>query len=260
MLLDRDNYHGLKANLEYWSVSQFKTFLECEAKGVAEVKGYYKRPETDALLMGSYVDAHFADNMDAFMVKHPEIFNSRTGALKAQYQRADLAIERVERDELFMNYLAGDKQQIMTSELFGEKWKVMIDFYHKDEMIVDLKFMRDMKRIYKGGEYKTFIDAWGYDIQGFVYQQVVKAVTGKELPFYLAVITKEEVPDYDIIHIPQWRLNSAGEMVRYYINKFAPIKRGEELPKRCEKCDYCKQTKRLSKVTEYEDLLEERED
>ena len=259
MLLNPDNYHGLKANKEYWSVSQFKTFRDCEAKGYAEVKGDYQRPSTDALLMGSYIDSYFAGvgSMMLFAHDHPEIFNSRTGKLKSQYQKVEKAIERAERDDLFMKYLDGEKQKIMTGELFGEQWKIMIDFYHKNEMIVDLKFMRDMSMVYKDGEYKPFIDAWGYDVQGFIYQQIVKANTGKELPFYLAVITKEEVPDIDIIHIPQWKLNATGEMVKHYIKKFGPIKKGEVAPQRCEKCNYCKETKELTKVTEYEELLEE---
>lgn len=259
MKLTRANYHSNEANKLYWSVSQFKTFKECEAKGLAEVQGVYKRPTTESLLMGSYVDSFFGGYGMDFMGEHPEIFNKRTGELKSQYKKADDAIARVRRDPYFMGYLDGEKQRIMTGTLFDQEWKIMIDFYHENEMIVDLKFMRDMKNTYKDGELTTFIHAWGYDIQGYVYQQIVKANTGKELPFYLAVITKEEVTDYDIIHIPQWRLNSAGELVRHYTKKFAAIKDGTEEPERCEKCDYCKQTKMLKAPKEYEDLIEPKE-
>ena len=256
MKLTETNYHSLKANKAYWSVSQFKLFKECEAKGLASVKGDYVRPETDALLMGSYVDAYFAGTLSAFMNEHPEIFNSRTGALKAQYQKAERAVERASKDELFMKMLEGEKQKIITGKLFGVPWKVKVDVLSEDH-IVDVKFMRDLKPMNVNGDRVPFIDAWGYDIQGFVYQQLVKQATGKELPFYLAVITKEEVPDIDIIHIPTWRLNSTAEMVRHYISKFDPIKNGKQLPERCEKCDYCKRTKVLTKITEYEELLDE---
>ena len=125
-----------------------------------------------------------------------------------------------------------------------------------DDKIVDLKLMRDMEPLYKDGERKTFIDAWGYDIQGFVYQQIVKQNTGKELPFYLAVITKETTPDIEVIHIPQYRLNSAGELVKYYAPKYAEIKAGKVEPVRCGKCDWCKDSKKLVKPLEYEDLIE----
>lgn len=255
MKLTRASYHTIEANKAYWSVSQFKAFKECEARGLAESQGKYIRPETEALLMGGYVDAHFSDMSDVYCMNHPQIFNSRTGELKAQYQKADKAIKRAERDNLFMKYLDGKKQEVMTGELFGQPWKVMVDFLH-DDKIVDLKFMRDMASVFKDGERKPFIDAWGYDIQGFVYQQIVEQNTGKKLPFYLAVITKEDVPDIDIIHVPQWKLNGVASLVEHYIGKFAPVKIGQIEPERCEKCNYCKETKVLTDVTEYEEFIE----
>ena len=256
MKLTEDNYHGLKANMAYWSVSQFKLFKECEAKGLASAMGDYTRPETDALLMGSYVDAFFSGTLESFKDWHPEIFNSRTGELKAQYQKADRAVQRASKDPLFMRMIEGEKQKIVTGKLFNVPWKAKVDVLNA-ERIVDIKFMRDMKPMSVNGDRVPFIDAWGYDIQGYVYQQLVKQVTGKELPFYLAVITKEEIPDIDIIHIPTWRLNSAGEMIKYYIGKYDPIKKGKTPPERCGKCDYCRATKVLTKITEYEELLDE---
>ena len=256
MKLTKANYHSLQANAEYWSVSQFKSFMECEARAYAELNGKYERPETESLLMGSYVDAHFAGTLGKFTEEHPEIFNKRTGELKAQYQKADRAIERAEQDPFFMSYLSGISQSLMYGELFGEDWKILVDFLH-DDKIVDLKFMKDMKPVYKNGEWKPFIDAWGYDIQGYIYQQIVKQYTGEELPFYLAVITKEEVPDIEIIHIPQWRLNGVASLVEHYIAEFAPVKRGKRPPKRCNTCDYCKSTKLLTRPKEYEELLDE---
>lgn len=254
MILDNNNYFSIDANMEYMSVSQFKTFKDCEAKGLAEASGVYEMKTTKALLMGSYVDAYFSVEMADFMRQHPEIFK-KDGTLKADYKQADNCISRALIEPMFMEYMGGSKQIIMTGELFGVNWKIKVDSLHNDK-IVDLKLMRSMDKVYKDGEWKTFIDAWGYDIQGYVYQQIVKQNVGKELPFYLAVITKEEVPDIDIIHIPQWRLNSAGELVKYYVGRFDAIKRGEIQPERCGKCDYCRMTKEIKSVTEYEDLLD----
>ena len=258
MKLTKANYHSAEANTEYWSVSQFKSFMECEARAMAELNGKYERPKTDALLMGSYVDAWFqgSSELDMLLGKHPEMFNKRTGELKAQYQKADRAIRRAEQDPLFMKFLSGQSQVLMTGELFGEDWKVLVDFLHEDK-IVDLKFMKDMKPIYKEGEWKPFVDAWGYDLQGYVYQQIVKQNIGEELPFYLAVITKEEVPDIELIHIPQWRLNGVASLVEHYIKEFSLIKRGKAIPERCGTCEYCRQTKRLLRPIEYEELLDE---
>jgi hypothetical protein len=124
------------------------------------------------------------------------------------------------------------------------------------ERIVDLKVLKDMRGAYKNGEWKPFVDAWGYDIQGYIYQQVVKENTGEELPFYLAVITKEEPSDMELIHIPQWKLNSVAAIVNHFADYFAAIKRGEIEPKRCGKCPYCRETKVLDGAIEYEELIE----
>ena len=96
MKLTSANYYSNQANLEYFSVSQYKSFLECEAKALAEIDGEYKRPETKALLMGSYVDAYFAGELVEFEAAHPEIINSRTGELKADYKACSKFIRRAE--------------------------------------------------------------------------------------------------------------------------------------------------------------------
>ena len=256
MKLTDDNYFSQKANMEYFGASQFKSFLKCEAEALAELRGEIERPASKALMIGSYVDAHFAGEMEQFTENHPEIFNSRTGELKADYRQADNLIARAERDEMFMDYMSGDKQVIMTGEIHGYPFKIKVDSLH-DDKIVDLKCMRDMKPIFKDGERKTFIDAWQYDIQGYIYQQVVAQNVGIELPFYLAVVTKEEHPDLAIIEIPQWRLNSVDAIIDHYIDHFAAVKEGKEKPVRCERCGYCRDTKKLTKVTTYEELMEE---
>ena len=169
MNLTQSNYHTIKANKEYWSVSQFKAFQTCPASAMAQLTGEYIRPETDALLMGSYVDAYFSDlaTLDAFTANHADQLFTKKGELKAQYRKADEAIQRAERDEVFMKYMNGEKQKIMTAELFGLPWKVKIDVLHDylrvekdgvvteypDGVIVDLKYMRDMGDVYKNGEY-----------------------------------------------------------------------------------------------------------
>ena len=255
MKLTPENYHTPEANNEYWSVSMFKAFKDCEAAGLAMLRGEYERSTSAAFLQGSYVDAHFSGSMDVFLAEHPEVLNSRTGALKADYQKARAAIERAEHDELFMEYMSGASQVIMTGEVFGERWKIKVDKL-SDDKIVDLKYMRNMESIYRDGEWKTFIDAYGYDVQGFIYQQVVLQNTGSMLPFYLAVITKEDAPDIELIHIPDWKLNSAGSMIKYWISEFADVKAGRRAPKRCSHCEYCRSTKKLTKPIEYDTLLE----
>ena len=42
MKLTKRNYYSKKADMEYMSYSQFKTFDECPAKAMAILKGKYK--------------------------------------------------------------------------------------------------------------------------------------------------------------------------------------------------------------------------
>ena len=66
MKLTNENYFSKEADMEYMSVSQFKAFEQCEAAALASVKGEWERTKTTALLVGSYVDAHFEGTLDVF--------------------------------------------------------------------------------------------------------------------------------------------------------------------------------------------------
>lgn len=254
MEINKDNYFSPEAQFEYFGASQIKSFIQCESRALAEIKGKYEKPFSKALMMGSYVDAWFSNEMDEFQDWHPEIFK-KDGSLRADYEKCNQIIERAQKDDLFMSYMNGEPQKIMTGELFGYPFKIKIDSYHENQLIVDLKVMASLLPVYKDGEWKTFVDAWGYDIQAYIYQQIVKYNTGKELPFYLAVLTKEDATDLEIIHLPQWKINSAEAIVKHYVKEFAAVKSGERLPKRCGKCDWCRSTKVLAEPIEYEDLL-----
>ena len=48
MLLNDDNYYSFEADKEYFSVSLYKLFKQCEAKAVAKVKGEYRQSNNDA--------------------------------------------------------------------------------------------------------------------------------------------------------------------------------------------------------------------
>lgn len=67
-----------------------------------------------------------------------------------------------------MKYMSGQKQVIMTGELFGAKWKIKIDSYIPDVAIVDLKVMSSITELkwVKDLGYLDFVRYWGYDIQG----------------------------------------------------------------------------------------------
>ena len=245
MKLTNDNYYTSDANKAYWSVSQFKTFDKCEAAGLAEVRGEYAREMTDALLIGSYIDAFFSGEITEFLERNGDKMFKKNGEILAKFKHSDEIIDRIHQQYKMLEMLQGDKQRIFTAELFGVPWKIKTDVYN-GERIVDLKIVRDFEDIYdKGYGYRSWLEYWGYDIQGAVYQKVEQLATGRDkpLPFYLVAATKEKVPDLKIIQLPQDVLDDALKIVEAKIDRFDLIKSGEVEPIRCEKCDYCKATK-----------------
>lgn len=255
MKLTNDNYFSTEAAQNYWSVSQFKAFDKCEACGLAESRGEYQREETDALLIGSYVDAYFSDELDEFIqLNGDKMISKRGGGLLAKFAHANDIIERVKSDPVMMEYLTGEKQVIMSAELFGVPWKAKFDVYN-EQRIVDIKCVRDFEDIFdKGYGWRSWVEYWGYDIQGAIYTRIEQAVTGRPepLPFYIAAVTKEKTPDIKLIHIPQHVLDAAYHLIEAKIDRYDLIKSGEVEPMRCEKCDYCKQTKKLKGPEIYE--------
>ena len=253
-MLNKDNYFAPEMMKRYWSVSQLKSFMKCEACGLAEARGEYTREETDALLIGSYVDAFFAGEMADFEARNGSKMFKKNGEILAKFGHANDIIDRVMADNLMMEYLTGEKQVIMEAELFGVPWKIKMDVYN-EQRIVDLKCVRDFSDIYdKEYGWRSWVEYWGYDIQGAIYQKVEQLVTGRSepLPFYIAAVTKEKTPDIKLIQLPQHILDTALKMVEAKIDRFDLIKSGDVEPIRCGSCDYCKMTKVLTAPEVYE--------
>lgn len=263
MELSANNYYSAEANQEYMSVSQYKDFagtygkLGCEYGAMEKLAGRWEEKKTTALLVGSYVDSYFEGSLDKFKAENPEIFK-KTGdnGLKAEYLKADDIIRRIERDQFFMMCLSGEKQVIMTGELFGAKWKIKIDSYIADKVIVDLKVMSSITKheYVRDVGYLDFIRYWGYDIQGAVYQEIVRQNTGDKLPFYIAGATKEKEPDIRIIHVTDNYLQEALSVVEANMPRILRIKNGEYQPDRCEQCDCCRHNRVLAKPISILDL------
>ncbi|HNX65118.1 MAG TPA: PD-(D/E)XK nuclease-like domain-containing protein [Oscillospiraceae bacterium] len=249
-MIDKTKYFSPENQLKYLSASQIKSFLSCEDCALAEIKGEYEREKTTALLVGSYVDAYFEGSLDIFKAENPEVFK-KDGNLKSDYLQAERIIARVERDAMFMKYMSGEKQVIMTGKIEGAPFKIKIDSYHAGKAIVDLKVVKDIKNIWSNGKYINFVDFWRYDIQGAIYQEIVRQNTGEKLPFFLAVATKEKETDIAILNIPQDVLDAALEEVKAVSPRYHSIKNGVTIPLKCGKCDYCKSKKVITEIIDY---------
>lgn len=278
MILTAENYYSREANMEYMSVSQFKAFDRCQAAAMAELRGEYTPAASTAMLVGGYVDAWFSGELPLFQAQHSEIFK-RDGTLKSEYIKAQEIISRMESDDLFSLLMAGKKQVILTGEIAGVPFKGKVDSLLDSEAcreiirlfpetaavlggsprgaIVDQKVMRDLRPVWSDEDHSKlpFVEAYGYDIQGAVYREL----EGHELPFVLAVGTKEAVTDLAALTISDADLTSALYQVEDRAPYYQEIKRGELQPRRCEHCDYCKATRQLTGIIDYRDLMDDDE-
>jgi hypothetical protein len=262
MVLTAENYYSKEANKEYMSVSQYKDFagtygkMACEFSAVEKLEERWARKKTTPLLVGSYVDSYFEGTLEEFKKENPEIFTQK-GELKANYKQAERIIARMERDPMFMQYMSGEKQVIMTGELFGAEWKIKIDSFVRGIAITDLKVMASITKLewVKDIGYLDFVRYWGYDIQGAIYQEIVYQNTGERPPFYIAAGTKEEEPNIEVIHVTQNYLDEAKHMVEMNMPRILRVKNGEAEPDRCEMCDCCRHTKVLKRPISITNLV-----
>ena len=262
MELTKDNYYSKEADWEYMSVHQYLDFVGhmgvkgCEARAMAKLDGEWQDETTTAMLVGSYVDSYFEGTLDEFTKEHPECFTKKD-ELKAPFKMAEKMIERCMRDDYFMSTLGGEKQVIMTAYLFGCDWKIKMDSYIPGKAIVDLKTSSDIHKMWKVEDYgyAPFTEYWGYTLQLALYQKVVEINTGKKLPCYISVVTKEDYPEIRVVYIDQMSLDHALNEIEMNIQSVLAVKNGDVEPIRCECCDYCKHTMVLTGAVNHQDLI-----
>lgn len=275
--LTEANYYSDEANWQYMSASQFKSFRLCESAAMAELRGEWGKKDTLALRVGSYVDAYFSGELEQFKAEHPEMYK-KDGTLKADYAHAHKVAERLERDDLARMLLSGRHQVIKTGKIAGVWYKTKFDslltatqveaickkFPQVRElvpfggaMIVDLKYIKDFETIWDAdaGERVSFVVFWGYDYQGAIYQKI----DNRMLPFVIVAATKEAEPNIEAMHIPDDDLAFPMAEVEALSPRYAAIKRGEIEAVGCGKCAYCRNTKRLTGIKHYKNIMEQGE-
>ena len=272
MELTGENYFSQEAQMAYMGSSQFKDFLSCEAAALAKIQGRYKPPATRSMLVGSYVDAWYSGELPDFTERHPDMFK-KDRTLKADFLAANAIIDRMQADQLYSLLMSGEKQVIRTGKIAGAPFKIKIDSLldaaacrqiaeefpgaapalgFGDGAIVDQKVMRDLGDVWSDEERRMvpFAQAWGYDIQGAIYQ----AVEGHMMPFILAVGTREEPADLAALYIPDDALRAKLYEVEDLAPRFQAIKEGREEPRRCERCPWCRATRTLRTIVDFREL------
>ncbi|MFD2330056.1 PD-(D/E)XK nuclease-like domain-containing protein [Cohnella sp. GCM10020058] len=264
-VLTDQTYHSNEANKSYMSVSQFKDFRECEARAVARLNGWVE-PPSDALLLGSYVHAGIEGEkaLERFWAANPGLVSSKgptKGQLKAAYKNADVMLQTLRNDPFCMFVLDGDKEVILTAEMFGVPWKIKIDAYNQERgRLADLKTTRNIRgKVWSDryGGYVSFVEAYDYLLQIAVYCEVESLATGRDewLEPLMVAVSNEETPDKAIIRFDEHRLRLELEVLEANLQRVLEVKYGAAEPLRCEKCQYCRETKRLRGTIHYTELI-----
>lgn len=256
LTLNNENYFSEEASRIYTGSSEIKSFLKCESETLAKLNGEWIEEPSKALIQSSYIDAYFSDEMVEFELSHPDIFSSRgatKGQLKSEYSELNNIIAQAENDPMFMKYLNGEHQTIMTGEISDVSVKIKIDSYFKDKLIVDLKAIKDLKLIWNDelNCKQNFINYYDYILQGALYQEIVYQNTGKKIPFVIAVMTKEKYSERALLQLPQDELDAKLEEIKNILPRIKLLKEGKLEPNSCGHCDYCKSKKKVTGLYDY---------
>jgi len=286
MELNSKTYFTTEMNLKYLDCSTYKNFVGtigrkgCECRALAIAKGMYEQPKTEALLLGGYVDSFFDNSMSDFLSENMEDIYTKTSLQKfektgnpddlkkyAFLDQADVMIARAKREPLFMEYMEGETQKILTADIDGVPIRVKLDSYN-GERITDLKTVESMSKTFFVADVDstsrktaiTFAEYWGYIEQGFFYQTAVEQNFGKKLPFYLACITKEKTgsvahPRLGVIHIPDHLIEQKGIDIKKNIHTVWNILQGNAMPIPCGTCEWCADYLPLEKAIELDQLM-----
>lgn len=261
--LKSENYYNPEMAHKYCGYSQYKDFFGtgkykgCEAKAMAILKGEWVEEPTPAMTVGSYADSFWDNTQEEWIEQHKDTVYNTRGKKYVDFEKADNALERCSRDKLFCQFMGGEHQKVMTANFFGLDWKIRMDSYNEGICIVDFKYIADLseKKFVPDFGKVSWVEYYGYDIQGAIYQKVVEINTGKKLPYFLCAVDKGKEPDIEIIQIPDTILSDTLSLIEYNAPRYKAVKYDGAEPDRCECCDYCKHTKVLQHPIGLDELM-----
>lgn len=263
--LTKSNYYSHDTDFQYMSFSVFRDFEQCEAATLAKLKGDWEPTSNpEPLLVGNYVHSYFESpeaHQEFVEANKSEMISTRgktKGQLKSSYKVADDMIKALSEDDFFNYvYMPGEKEVIVTGELFGHQWKGKIDSLCLDRgYFCDLKTVDDFHKGHWNPELRqkiNFVEDRGYHMQAAIYQELIRQTFDVDCQPYIFGVSKQPIPDKIAISFDgdgQFLMQSALEKIKADQDHFWRVLMGEEKPKRCGKCEYCRQGKQLAGFTE----------
>ncbi len=259
--LTEENYYNKDMSWRYMSVSLFKDFMQCEAAALAKLKGEWEPERSPVpLLVGNYVHSYFEseESHQKFVdANSKEMISSRgktKGQLKADFKVADAMINTLKDETVFKAlYEPGQKEVIVTGDIYGYKWKGKIDSLNLDQLyFCDLKTVDDIHKKHWSStynKYDNFIADRGYYMQMAVYIELIKQTFGVGCQPFIFAVSKQTPPDKEAIDFNGDQdaiyMEDAMRMIEENQEHIQRVMSGEEEPTRCEHCEYCRLTKKI---------------
>lgn len=252
-----EDYYSVASARQYWSISQYKRFRECEARALAELEGEWEdQRDNTALLVGNMVHSYFEspEAHKKFMDENADAMISKAGKTKGQLKSDFLVgqrmIERLEADKQFMDYYVGQKEVAVTGKIEGVEFKGKIDCLNVEQgYFVDIKTTKSdidsmvwVQDEASGRNIQVrWFEAWGYVLQMAAYKKMLKGQYGKEFTPVIYAVTKESTPDTRAIAFEsQEILDYELTKLSMLIQRLDKVKLGEEKATPCGHCEYCK--------------------
>ena len=228
---------------DYVSFSTWSNYQDCEFAALARDKGELEFETTEPMIVSKYIEANLIgteEDIKKVQEEHPEMMNSRTGEPKVAYTRALKAVEEAKEDMIFMTMLQGEKQVKLEGVIDGVKVLGYADNVGK-AFISDLKAVANLNRVWDERERRrvSFVENRNYAVQGWLYLEMYRQMTGDELNFYLAVLTKEDPSKRVIVTFDQESMNYAETMFRSDLRRIIELREGRAKPIKCGQCEYC---------------------
>lgn len=269
--LTEENYYEDKTWL---SNSRMKQYLTCEARALAIDEGLWEdKRDKKALIFGNYVHSRF-ENLEAHEKFKKEnesvLFSSRKpyGLLK-DFELAEEVINTLDSDEGFKRLYDGfsdddvRKEMIVTGFVEGVPVKGKVDSINLSRgYFVDLKTMKSIYAEEWNPELKMRVPAavnnilnFGYHGQLALYRELLKQMTGKDFRPLIVAVSKEAVPDKEILKIDEVWLEEGLDKIKSEIVEVWDVIQGKQKPTKCGHCDYCRSLKKLDAVVSLNDLI-----
>ena len=270
------NYYSREADIHYMSCSQFQEFEKCEAAEIAKLRGLWEpQQQSDALFQGQYFHSYF-EGAEAFERFCQENFYSiyKTKVTKsrgeevigkyAPYEKLDEMIKAVESDPLMSKILLwpGENEKFMIGKVGGIMWRMKMDKYcFSGRKIVDYKTSANLRELFYNPftkERQTFVEEYGYMMRAAVYGEIERQNRKADTfpTFIILGVSKQTPPDKECFLLnddARWDLEL--ETLNQKIPHIQRLKNGEENPRRCGECEYCRKTKKLKHFKMYTDLM-----